>query len=83
MKILFNALGPKDTVSFGDKIYKNGSTVEMPKEYAIAYINVGLAIEIKNDDDEKEVQAVQKLEVKNAVRRKEIQEKSKQMKEGE
>lgn len=80
MKILFNGLGPKDTVTTDDKIYRNGDYIELEDIHAKTYVDVGIAIEIKNKEDEKEVKVLQKLEQKNAVKRKEIEHK---MKEGE
>jgi len=74
MKIVLNGLGPKDTVTFNKNIFRNGAIVEMPDDFAQAYIASNLAVEVKSEADEKEAEALQKLEAKNIRKRKAIQE---------
>lgn len=83
MKICFNALAPDKTIRVNvdgkDKLFRNGSVVDIDRDYALIFVRANLAFEIKNEEDEKEVIALQKLEQKNAGRRLEIQNKVKEM----
>lgn len=72
MKICFNSLGPKSSVTLGNKIYKNGSSIDVDDEIAKAFIDCKLAFEIKNLEDENEVIAIQRLDQKNVKKRNEI-----------
>lgn len=72
-RILFNGLGPRNTVSCGNRHdLKDGDVANMKDEHAQAYIDVGWAIEIT---DESQVADVRRLEMKNDATRKRIQKK--------
>lgn len=68
-RILLNGLGPKDSITYNGKIYKNGAAVDMEASHAAAYLNSHLAVVVES---EQEVIAQQKLEKKNAATRERI-----------
>ena len=71
--ILFNGLGPTDTVSCGSYFcLKNGDVATMAESHANAYIDAKLAVEVENPS---EVDALRKLETKNQSTRKRITQK--------
>lgn len=74
-QVVFNGLGPKESVSYGGKLVKNGGTVMMEESHAEAYIKAGVAF---YPQSEAEITAVQKLEIKNAATRKRVVEKAKE-----
>ncbi len=69
MKIFFFGLGPKDSVSYNRKLYKNSDVVDMEDEIAQEYISLGLARQISNDDDIEQAIALEELELKNQQKR--------------
>lgn len=73
-RILFVGLGPKDSISYNGKLYRNGAAVDMEDKHADAYLSCVMAVPV---EDEKEVVAKQKLERKNAASRKRIEEEAK------
>lgn len=83
MKIMFNGLGPKDTINYNGKLYRNGSVVELEEGFAKPYIESKLALEVNSEQDLQESEALQKLETKNAARRREIEKKAEQKKDGD
>ncbi|WP_129596030.1 hypothetical protein [Anaerophilus nitritogenes] len=73
-KIIFKGLSPRDSITYEDKIFKNGAIVEMPINIADAYIKTKLAYEIS---DMNEAKNFQKLETTSMQKRKAIEEKAK------
>lgn len=73
-RILLVGLGPRDSISYNGKLYKNGAAVDMEDEHAEAYLSSIMAVPV---EDEKEVMAKQKLERKNVATRKRIEEEAK------
>jgi|GEM_PF-5262484 len=77
MKVIFRGLGPNDNIVFKDKdekekLVKNGAIVDLEEDIAKAYIGVGLAYEVV---DENEAKKIQKGILKNNEKRKELEEK--------
>lgn len=77
MKICFNGLGPNSRITYNNKIYIDGSEVEMDEDSANMFIKKGIAFELKNKDDFKEMEILRKNEIKNKNRRINIIEKKK------
>lgn len=72
-KILFQGLGPCETVSCGAYHgLKNGDIALMKGEHALAYIQMGWAKEVV---EEKEIERIRTAETKRAQNRKRIVEK--------
>jgi hypothetical protein len=82
MKILFDGLGPNDTVTLGNKTYRNGSCVDIDEVHAKAFLDCNIAKEVKTEEDAAEVVALQNLEAKNAKTRQRVENKVEQAKEG-
>ena len=77
MKVIFRGLGPSDNIVFKDKdgkekLVKNGAIVDLEEDIAKAYIGVGLAYEVV---DENEAKKIQKGILKNNEKRKELEKK--------
>lgn len=72
-RIIFNGLGPQESVSYDGKLYYNGAVAEMEDGHAAAYLSSHLAVMV---DSEEQVAAQQFLEKKNAATRKRVQEKA-------
>jgi len=72
IKVIFRGLGPTGNVIYDKKRIENGAIVEMDKDTAQAYINVGLAYEVVDDKTAKEMQD---HVIKTNKKRKEITEK--------
>ena len=66
MKIQFERLGPRETVTYGGRVYKNGDIVDMEEAHASAYLIAKLAVE---GTDPALALARIKLEEKNAAAR--------------
>lgn len=77
MKVIFRGLGPNDNIVFEDKdgkekLVKNGAIIDLEEDIATAYIEVGLAYEVV---DENEAKKIQKGILKNNEKRKGLEEK--------
>lgn len=77
MKVIFRGLGTNDNIVFEDKdgkekLVKNGAIIDLEEDIATAYIGVGLAYEVV---DENEAKKIQKGILKNNEKRKGLEEK--------
>lgn len=83
MIISLTGLGPNDKIQYNDKWYSNGAIIDIDSKHAEAYINAKLAIEIKTKEDGEEALLLKELEMRNNIKRKEINiKKSKKDKNG-
>lgn len=72
-RVLFRGLGPTGNIVHNETIIEDGAIVELEDNIADAYITLGLAHEVV---DEEEARAKQEQIIKNKARREEIISKS-------